>query len=141
MIYIGGATTVSPAANSAKRPQANTRTASRISSITWRSGSKRASSAVTAIEPDDDGTHMDASVEVELSDGSTCRRAAREAPQAIFFHDRKTASELFERRTRMCGCRAGEGASIAAAVVAAAQGDGGATVRAIVDQVTALEPA
>jgi len=53
---------------------------------------------VTTIEPDDEGTHMDASVEVELADGSRRMRASKEAPATLFFHDRAMATRLFEQR-------------------------------------------
>ena len=70
---------------------------------------------LTTIEPHDD-THMDASVEVELADGSRRKAASKDAPQTIFFHDRATASALFERRLALCGYPAGHGTATAAMV-------------------------
>jgi 2-methylcitrate dehydratase PrpD len=80
---------------------------------------------VTTIEPDDEGTHMDASVEVELADGSKRMRASREAPANLFFHDQPMAVQLFEQRLVRCGFPAGHGAAIAASLFGAVR-DGGA---------------
>jgi 2-methylcitrate dehydratase PrpD len=89
---------------------------------------------MTTIEPDDDGTHMDASVELELADGSRRKSAAKDVPQTIFFHDRATASELFERRLALCGYPAGHGSAIAAVVFDAACRGNPLTVRAVLDR-------
>jgi hypothetical protein len=89
---------------------------------------------MTTIEPDDVGTHMDASVEVELADGSTHKRASSEAPQAIFFHDRATAIDLFERRLAGLGFPAGRGRETATALLDAAAGRGTMNMRALLDR-------
>ena len=78
---------------------------------------------------------MDASVEVELADGSTRVGAAKDAPQTIFFHDRATATALFERRLVRCGFAAGQGAAIAAVLFDGRQGGAALTVRALLDRI------
>jgi hypothetical protein len=80
---------------------------------------------------------MDASVEVELADGTRCRRASREAPQTIFFHDRATAIDLFERRLAALGYPAGRGRDTATALLDAAGGRGKLDMRGLIDRVTA----
>ena len=92
---------------------------------------------MTTIEPDDEGTHMDASVEVELADGSKRKRASREAPQTIFFHDRATAIDLFERRLAGLGYPAGRGREAATALLDAAVGRGTMDMRGLLNRVTA----
>jgi 2-methylcitrate dehydratase PrpD len=87
----------------------------------------------SVIEPHDD-THMDASVALELADGTRHERASKEAPQTIFFHDRATAVALFERRLVGCGFAAGRGEAIARAVFAAAEGRAEMGVGEIVDR-------
>jgi 2-methylcitrate dehydratase PrpD len=88
---------------------------------------------MTTIEPHDE-THMDASVEIELTDGSRRRAASKDAPQTIFFHDRATASALFERRLTLRGYPAGHGAALAATVFDAAQGGTPLAIRTIIDR-------
>jgi hypothetical protein len=93
--------------------------------------------ALTAVEPDDDGTHMDASVEVELSDGTTRKRACNEAPANIFFHDRLIAIDLFEQRLAGLGFPAGRGRDLATAVLDTAAGRGTLNVRMLLDRLAA----
>ena len=90
---------------------------------------------VSTIEPDDEGTHMDASVEVQLTDGSRRRCAAKDAAQTIFFHDRATATDLFERRLGLCGYAQGHGKAIASAVFEAAEGKTALATHALIDQI------
>jgi 2-methylcitrate dehydratase PrpD len=92
---------------------------------------------MTTIEPDDDGTHMDASVEVALADGGTRKRASKAAPQTIFFHDRATAIDLFEQRLVRCGYPAGRGRDLATVVLDAAAGRGALDMRTLLDQLRA----
>jgi hypothetical protein len=90
---------------------------------------------MTTIEPDDEGTHMDASVEVELADGSKRMRASRQAPPNLFFHDRAMAVRLFERRLVRCGFPAGHGRTIATSLFRAV-GDGGSLgIRELLDRI------
>jgi hypothetical protein len=90
---------------------------------------------MTTIEPDDEGTHMDASVEVELADGSTRRRTARQAPANLFFHDQAMATRLFERRLVRCGFPAGHGETIATALFRAVRDGGGFGIRELLDRI------
>jgi len=89
---------------------------------------------LSTVEPDDIGTHMDASVEVELADGSRRKHLSREAPQTIFFHDRATAIGLFEQRLVGCGYPAGRGRDIATALLDAAAGLGAMDIRTLLDR-------
>lgn len=72
--------------------------------------------AVTTIEPDDHGGPADGAVEVTLDDGSVRRRSSNEAPRTMLYHDRPTASALFDDRLRRCGRPKGHGASVAEAL-------------------------
>jgi 2-methylcitrate dehydratase PrpD len=76
----------------------------------------------SVVEPHDE-THMDASVAIELADGTWHERATKEAPPTIFFHDRATAIALFERRLSGCGFAAGRGQAIAVRAFEAVAGD------------------
>ena len=90
---------------------------------------------VTTIEPDDEGTHMDASVTLELADGTKRTGAAKDAPQTIFFHDRDTAIALFEQRLAQCGFAAGQGEAMADALFNATERRGVLTIRALLDRI------
>jgi hypothetical protein len=90
---------------------------------------------VTTIEPDDEGTHMDASVEVELADGSRRMRASKEAPATLFFHDRAMATRLFEQRLVRCGFPHGHGEAIATSLFEAVQDGGSLDIRALLDRI------
>jgi hypothetical protein len=90
---------------------------------------------VTTIEPDDEGTHMDASVEVELIDGARRMRASRDAPATLFFHDRATAERLFERRLVRCGFPVGHGEAVATALFGAVRDGGALGIRELLDRI------
>jgi hypothetical protein len=90
---------------------------------------------VTTIEPDDEGTHMDASVEVELADGSRRMRASKEAPATLFFHDRAMATRLFEQRLVRCGFPRGHGEAMATSLFEAVQDGGSLDIRALLDRI------
>jgi hypothetical protein len=90
---------------------------------------------VTTIEPDDEGTHMDASVEVELADGSRRMRASKEAPATLFFHDRAMATRLFGQRLVRCGFPHGHGEAIATSLFEAVQDGGSLDIRALLDRI------
>ena len=90
---------------------------------------------VTTIEPDDEGTHLDASVEVELADGTRRKRDAREAPANLIFHDRPMATSLFEQRLARCGFPAGHGVATATALLDAAEGGGALDISAVLDRI------
>jgi hypothetical protein len=90
---------------------------------------------MTTIEPDDDGTHMDASVTVELADGSKRMRATKEVLATLFFHDRAMATHLFEQRLVRCGFPAGHGEAIATSLFDAAREGGGLAIREMLDRV------
>lgn len=65
--------------------------------------------------PDDEGTHLDARVEVELADGRVLAREAREAPATWLYPTARTASDTFVERIG----RAGGSSAVAAALAAA----------------------
>jgi hypothetical protein len=90
---------------------------------------------MTTIEPDDEGTHMDASVAVELADGSKRMRATKEAPATLFFHDRATAIRLFEQRLMRCGFSAGHGEAIATSLFDAVRDGGAFGIRELLDRI------
>jgi len=78
---------------------------------------------------------MDASVAVELADGSKRMRAAREAPASLFFHDRAMATHLFEQRLAGCGCPAGHGAAIATSLFDAVRNGGTYGIGELLDRI------
>jgi hypothetical protein len=90
---------------------------------------------VTTIEPDDEGTHMDASVEVELADGSRRMRAIKDAPANLFFHDQAMAVALFEQRLVRCGFPAGRGEALAASLFRAVGEGGSFGIRQLFDRI------
>jgi 2-methylcitrate dehydratase PrpD len=75
--------------------------------------------AVTTIEPDDEGTHLDATVEVTLDDGSVLSQSARNSPRTLIFQDRARATEVIEVRLAGAGHPAGAGAGLAETVFGA----------------------
>jgi 2-methylcitrate dehydratase PrpD len=87
------------------------------------------------IVPDDGGGPYDADVEVVLVDGTKIARSARQAPRALLFHDRPTASELLERRLVAAGRPQGTGAGLASTVFDVIDGKQSITVRAFVASV------
>jgi 2-methylcitrate dehydratase PrpD len=94
--------------------------------------------AKTTVVPDDIGNHLDASVELEMTDGTRLVRTARESPRNLIFQDEARATEVLEDRLSQMGFAAGTGRSIAAEVFAAAAGDGRLPIRAVIDRVTAI---
>lgn len=57
---------------------------------------------LVTVEPHDD-TQYDATVEVELTDGTIRIREAHESPRTLLFHDVETARELLRRRLARIG--------------------------------------
>jgi 2-methylcitrate dehydratase PrpD len=90
----------------------------------------------TTVEPDDIGTHLDATVEIEMEDGALHRRTAREAPGILVFQDEARATEVFESRLVGAGNPAGEGSSLAAEIFASARNGGSMPVRTLLDRLT-----
>ena len=68
---------------------------------------------LTTVEADDAYTEFDASVELELDDGSKLARTASDSPKVLLYHDRKTSSDLFEARLASGGMPAGTGRDVA----------------------------
>lgn len=94
--------------------------------------------AKTTVIPDDVGNHLDASVELEMTDGTRLVRTARESPRNLVFQDEARATEVLEQRLSQMGFTAGTGRSIAAEVFAAAAGDGRLPIRAVIDRFTTI---
>jgi 2-methylcitrate dehydratase PrpD len=94
--------------------------------------------AKTTVVPDDIGNHLDASVELEMTDGTRLVRTARESPRNLIFQDEARATEVLEDRLSQMGFAAGTGRSIATEVFAAAAGDGRLPIRAVIDRVTTV---
>ncbi|WP_246668662.1 MmgE/PrpD family protein [Bradyrhizobium sp. UNPF46] len=92
--------------------------------------------AKTTVEPDDIGTHLDASVEIELQDGTRHRRNSREAPQVLVFQDEARAADVFENRMSGAGMPAAEARSLAVDVLAAAGNGGSMPIRTLLDRLT-----
>lgn len=92
--------------------------------------------AKTTVEPDDIGTHLDATVEIELQDGTRHRRNSREAPQVLVFQDEAQATDVFERRLSGAGMPAAEARGLAADVLASAGNGGAMSIRALLDRLT-----
>ncbi|MGL3213571.1 MmgE/PrpD family protein [Bradyrhizobium sp. BR 1433] len=90
----------------------------------------------TIVEPDAIGTHLDATVELEMENGGRLRRTAREAPKVLVFQDEARAIEVFDSRLAGTGIPAGEGASLAAEVFASARSGGSMPVRRLLDRLT-----
>ncbi|ODM80924.1 MmgE/PrpD family protein [Bradyrhizobium elkanii] len=90
----------------------------------------------TIVEPDAIGTHLDATVELEMENGGRLRRTAREAPKVLVFQDEARATEIFESRLAGTGIPAGEGASLAVEVFASARSGGSMPVRRLLDRLT-----
>jgi 2-methylcitrate dehydratase PrpD len=90
----------------------------------------------TTVEPDDVGTHLDATVELEMQDGARHRRTAREAPGRLVFQDEARASEVFENRLAGSGMPAGKGSSLAAEVFASTHNGGSMPIRTLLDRLT-----
>lgn len=90
----------------------------------------------TTVEPDDIGTHLDATVELEMQDGARHRRTAREAPKVLVFQDETRATEVFVNRLTGSGMAAGEASSLAAEIFASARNAGSMPVRTLLDRLT-----
>ena len=88
----------------------------------------------TTIEPDDIGTHLDATVEIEMVDGTRHRRTAREASKTLVFQDEARATKVFEARLAGSGIPAGQGSKLAAEVFASARNGGSMPLRALLDR-------
>ena len=86
------------------------------------------------VEPEADGTPYDATVEIELADGSTVRRTARESPRTLLFHDRKTAVDVLDTRLSQAGCSQGAGPAVAAAVFEAVDQGADVGIGAMLDR-------
>jgi 2-methylcitrate dehydratase PrpD len=90
----------------------------------------------TTVEPDDIGTHLDATVELEMQDGTRHRRSSREAPRVLVFQDEARAAKVFESRLAGAGMPAAEGRSLAAEILASARNGGSIPIRTLLDQLT-----
>jgi 2-methylcitrate dehydratase PrpD len=88
----------------------------------------------TTIEPDDIGTHLDATVEIEMVDGTRHRRTSREAPKALVFQDEARATEVFEARLVGSGIPVGQGSKLATEVFASARNGGSMPLRGLLDR-------
>jgi len=95
--------------------------------------------AKTTIVPDDVGNHLDASVELEMEDGTRHRRIARESPRTLVFQDPARATDVFEQRLAGAGCAAGLGRALAADILASAAADGRLPIRTIIDRLTGTD--
>jgi 2-methylcitrate dehydratase PrpD len=85
----------------------------------------------TTVEPDDVGTHLDATVEIEMGDGARHRRTAKDAPRTLIFQDEARATEVFESRLAGSGSPAGAASWLAAEVFASVRKDGSMPIRAV----------
>jgi 2-methylcitrate dehydratase PrpD len=94
--------------------------------------------AKTNVVPDDIGNHLDASVELEMIDGTRHSRTARESPRNLVFQDEARATEVLEQRLSKMDFARGTGRSIAAEVFASAAGDGRLPIRAVIDRLTTI---
>jgi 2-methylcitrate dehydratase PrpD len=92
--------------------------------------------AMTTVEPDDEGTALDADVVVTLDDGTTLRRSAKESPRTLIFQDRARATSVLEDRLVRSGMQAGSGTSIAGEVFDALDEDRAVSMRALLDRFT-----
>lgn len=87
---------------------------------------------VTEIRPHD-GMALDATVEVELADGTRVRREAAESPRHLIFQDRNQATAEFERRMAADGRPAGSARRIADAVFESVEADAALGIRHVLD--------
>ncbi|MCA1454214.1 MmgE/PrpD family protein [Bradyrhizobium sp. BRP22] len=93
----------------------------------------------TTVLPDDVGTHLDATVEIEMDDGGRYRRTAREAPRMLVFQDEARATEVFEARMARLGFPSGAASRLAADVLASARNGGTMPIRVLLDRMTSLQ--
>lgn len=89
--------------------------------------------AKTEVLPDDVGTHLDATVEVELADGHILRRTASESTETLVFQDDGRAIAVFEERLAASGRPAGLGTEAATALLAAAREGREVSIRDMID--------
>jgi 2-methylcitrate dehydratase PrpD len=80
-----------------------------------------------------DGHALDATVEVELADGSTIRRDASQSPRHLIFQDRAQATSVFERRLSETGLPAGSGQRLADVVFDTVEKDAALGMGAVLD--------
>lgn len=90
----------------------------------------------TTVLPDDIGTHLDATVEIETNDGVSHRRTAREAPSSMVFQDEARATEVFEERLVGAGHPAGKASQLAAEIFASARSGGPMPIRTVLDRMS-----
>jgi 2-methylcitrate dehydratase PrpD len=95
--------------------------------------------AKTTVVPDDVGNHLDASVELEMNDGTRHRRTARESPRTLIFQDEPRATDVFEERVSKAGFAAGWGRALATEVFASAAGEGRLPIRTVIDRLTGID--
>jgi hypothetical protein len=93
----------------------------------------------TTVLPDDVGTHLDATVEIEMDDGGRYRRTAREAPRTLVFQDEARATEVFEARMARSGFPSAAASRLAAEVFASARNGGTMPIRALLDRITSFQ--
>jgi 2-methylcitrate dehydratase PrpD len=74
--------------------------------------------SVTNVEPDDEGTELDAEIVIQLTDGTKLRRTAKESARTLIFQDRARATEVLEQRLARSGLPPNSGTSIARTVFA-----------------------
>jgi 2-methylcitrate dehydratase PrpD len=87
---------------------------------------------VTTVVPHD-GHALDATVEVDLADGTRVRRDASQSPRDLIFQDRNRATSVFERRLAQSGLPAASGRRLADAVFDAVERDAALGIRAVLD--------
>jgi 2-methylcitrate dehydratase PrpD len=90
----------------------------------------------TTVLPDDIGTHLDATVEIETDDGTLHQRTAREAPTSMVFPDEARATEVFEERLVAAGHAAGKASRLAAEIFASARNGGSMPIRTVLDRIS-----
>ncbi|MBE0624045.1 MAG: MmgE/PrpD family protein [Burkholderiales bacterium] len=88
---------------------------------------------LTEVEPDDEGTALDAEVRIELADGTKLRRIAAESPRSLIFQDRARATEVLEQRLVQSGLAPGAGISMAAKVFGAMDQGREIGIRSVLD--------
>lgn len=90
---------------------------------------------LVAIEPTDEETWQDATVEVELADGRRVARRAREAPRVWLYPDAARAADVLEQRLAGAGYAPGTGRALAADVSQAAASPGSPLpIRTVLDR-------
>ncbi len=105
------------------------------------SQSRRGDPSIAALVPRvtigaHDGHWHEASVELLLADGSRLARTSADVPRTLIFHDRPTATALFEQRLARSGWPSAAGSELAGAVFAAADGSATLGVRGLLDRLS-----